>query len=87
MCRAGQGRNGAEILQRVYYEYATSYFADQAAADLSKIPEEPSLPPVTYAAAPEASRLVIQGATLSALPPMSIATWSILLRQGSSQRD
>ena len=45
----GQGRNGAEILQRVYYEYATSYFADQAEADLRKIPEETSLPPVTYA--------------------------------------
>jgi soluble lytic murein transglycosylase len=47
--QAGQGRSGAEILQRVYYEYATSYFADQAEADLRKIPEEPSLPPVTYA--------------------------------------
>ncbi|MGA2903020.1 MAG: transglycosylase SLT domain-containing protein [Candidatus Korobacteraceae bacterium] len=45
----GQGRHGAEILQRVYYEYATSSLADQAEADLRKIPEEPSLPPVTYA--------------------------------------
>jgi soluble lytic murein transglycosylase len=45
----GQGRAGAEILQRVYYEYATSYVADQAQADLKKIPEEPTLPPVTYA--------------------------------------
>ncbi len=45
----GQGRNGAEILQRVYYEYATSYLADQAQTDLRKIPEEALLPPVTYA--------------------------------------
>ncbi len=45
----GQGRTGAEILQRVYYEYATSPLADQAQADLRKIPEEPTLPPVTYA--------------------------------------
>jgi len=44
----GQGRNGAEVLQRVYYEYATSFLADQAATDLKHIPEEPSLPPVTY---------------------------------------
>jgi soluble lytic murein transglycosylase len=47
--QAGQGRNGAEILQRVYYEFATSYLADQAEADLRKIPEETSLPPVAYA--------------------------------------
>ncbi len=45
----GQGRSGAEILQRVYYNYATNYTADQAAADLKKIPEATSLPPVTYA--------------------------------------
>ena len=35
----GQGRTGAEILRRVYYNYATSYTADNAAADLKKIPE------------------------------------------------
>ena len=45
----GQGRSGAEILQRVYYDYPTSYLADQVQNDLRKIPEEPSLPPVTYA--------------------------------------
>ena len=45
----GQGRSGAEVLQRVYYDYATSYLADQAQNDLKKIPEETSLPPVTYA--------------------------------------
>ena len=45
----GQGLSGAEILQRVYYDYATSYLADEAQNDLRKIPEEPSLPPVTYA--------------------------------------
>jgi soluble lytic murein transglycosylase len=45
----GQGRMGAEILQRVYYDYATSSLADAAEADLRRIPEEPSLPAVTYA--------------------------------------
>ena len=45
----GQGRNGGEILQRVYYEYATSYLADQAQTDLRKLPELAALPPVTYA--------------------------------------
>jgi soluble lytic murein transglycosylase len=45
----GQGRAGAEILRRVYYNYATNYTADSAAADLKKIPEASTLPPVTYA--------------------------------------
>ncbi len=45
----GQSRTGAEILRRVYYNYATNYTADNAAADLKKIPEAASLPPVTYA--------------------------------------
>ena len=44
----GQGRTGAEILRRVYYNYPTSYTADNAAADLKKIPEAAFLPPVTY---------------------------------------
>ena len=44
-----QGRAGAEILRRVYYNYATNYTADSAAADLKKIPEAATLPPVTYA--------------------------------------
>ncbi len=44
----GQGRAGAEILRRVYYNYATNYTADNAAADLKRIPEAASLPPVTY---------------------------------------
>src|ERR1039457_4694368 len=35
----GQGRAGAEVLRRVYYSYATNYTADNAAADLRKIPE------------------------------------------------
>jgi soluble lytic murein transglycosylase len=47
--QSGQGKTGAEILQRVYYEYATSYLADAAYADLRKIPAETALPPVTYA--------------------------------------
>ena len=45
----GQGRDGAAVLQHVYYDYATSYLADQAQNDLRKIPQEESLPPVTYA--------------------------------------
>jgi soluble lytic murein transglycosylase len=45
----GQGRTGAEVLRRVYYNYATNYTADNAAADLKKIPEASSLPPATYA--------------------------------------
>src|SRR5271166_3849656 len=44
----GQGRASAEILRRVYYNYPTSYTADNAAADLKKIPEAAFLPPVTY---------------------------------------
>jgi soluble lytic murein transglycosylase len=42
----GQTRTGAEILQRIYYEYATNYLAY---ADLRRIPAETALPPVTYA--------------------------------------
>ena len=45
----GQARAGAAILQRVFYDYATSPLADQAQVDLSRNPEQPSLPPVTYA--------------------------------------
>src|SRR5271166_6236911 len=44
----GQWRPGAEVLRRVYYNYPTSYTADNAAADLKKIPEAAFLPPVTY---------------------------------------
>ena len=43
-----QGRTGAEVLRRVYYNYATNYTADNAAADLKKIPEAVFLPPPTY---------------------------------------
>src|ERR1035437_1531939 len=45
----GQDRSGAEILRHVYYNYAANYTADNAAADLKRIPEAASLPPVTYA--------------------------------------
>src|ERR1022692_4164955 len=45
----GQDRAGAETLRHVYYNYATNYTADNAAADLKRIPEAASLPPVTYA--------------------------------------
>ena len=44
----GQGRSGADILRRVYYNYPTNYTADSAAADLKKIPEAAFLPPATY---------------------------------------
>ena len=44
----GQNRTGAEILRRVYYNYATNYTADNAAADLKKIPEAALLPAPTY---------------------------------------
>ncbi len=44
----GQGLKGAEILRRLYYNYASNYTADEAASDLKKIPEAASLPPVTY---------------------------------------
>jgi thioredoxin-like negative regulator of GroEL len=45
----GQARAGAEALRRVYYNYAANYTGDIAGADLKKIPEAASLPPVTYA--------------------------------------
>ncbi len=45
----GQGRAGAEVLRRVYYNYPTSQQAEFAEADLRKIPEADLLPPVTYA--------------------------------------
>ncbi len=45
----GQSRQGAEILRNVYYEYPNSSVADNAAADLKKIPDAAFLPPVTYA--------------------------------------
>lgn len=45
----GDGRTGAAILQHIYYDYPTSYLADQAQNDLRKIPAEESLPPVSYA--------------------------------------
>jgi soluble lytic murein transglycosylase len=47
--QGGQLKTGAAVLQRVYYEYAASYLADAAYADLKKIPQEEALPPVTYA--------------------------------------
>jgi len=42
------GHTGAEILRRVYYNYPTSYTADNAATDLKKIPEAAFLAPVSY---------------------------------------
>ena len=45
----GQGRTGAELLRRVYYDHPTSSEADAAESDLKKIPEADSLPAVTFA--------------------------------------
>ncbi len=45
----GQGRAGAEVLRRVYYDYPTSSQADLADSDLKKIPEAQTLPAVTFA--------------------------------------
>jgi soluble lytic murein transglycosylase len=45
----GQGRNGAEVLRRIYYDYPTSSQADLAESELNKIPEAESLPAVTFA--------------------------------------
>jgi soluble lytic murein transglycosylase len=47
--QSGQAKTGAEILQRLYYDYATNFLADAAYTDLRKIPAETTLPPVTYA--------------------------------------
>ena len=44
----GQGRSGAEVLQRVYYNYPTTPQADSAESDLKKIPEAALLPPATF---------------------------------------
>ncbi len=44
----GQGKTGAEILRHVYYNYATSYTADNAAGDLKRVPEAAFLPAPTY---------------------------------------
>ncbi len=35
-CRVARQRRGAEILQRVYYEYATNYLADAGLRRLAK---------------------------------------------------
>ncbi len=45
----GQGRTGAEVLRRVYYNYPTSPQADLAESDLKKIPEAALLPSPTFA--------------------------------------
>ncbi len=46
---SGQGRTGAELFRHIYYDYATSYLADDASAALKKIPEAEFLPPPTFA--------------------------------------
>ena len=45
----GQGRAGAELFRHIYYDYATSYLADNAGAELRKIPEAAFLPAPTFA--------------------------------------
>ncbi len=46
---SGQGRAGAEIYRHIYYDYATSSFADDAAGELKKIPEAALLPAPSFA--------------------------------------
>ncbi len=46
--QSGQGRRGAEILRHVYYDFPTSVSAENASADLKKIPEADFLPPPTF---------------------------------------
>ena len=60
----GQARTGAEILQRVYYDYATNYLADEAEADLRRMPEELAASGHLRRAS-QAGRRALQGATLS----------------------
>jgi peptidoglycan lytic transglycosylase len=47
--QSGQSRTGAEVLRRLYYNYPSSYSADNAASDLKKIPEAAFLPSPSYA--------------------------------------
>jgi len=46
---SGQSRQAAELFRHIYYDYATSYLADQASAELKKIPEAAFLPPPSFA--------------------------------------
>jgi soluble lytic murein transglycosylase len=46
---SGQSRAGAEIYRHIYYDYATSSFADSSVAELRKIPEAELLPPPSFA--------------------------------------
>jgi soluble lytic murein transglycosylase len=46
---SGQSKQAAELFRHIYYDYATNYLADQASAELKKIPEAELLPPPTFA--------------------------------------
>ncbi len=46
---SGQGRTGAELFRHIYYDYATSSFADNSAEELKKIPEAEFLAPPSFA--------------------------------------
>ena len=46
---SGQSRAAAELFRHIYFDYATSYLADQAGAELKKIPEAELLPAPTFA--------------------------------------
>ncbi len=84
--QSGQAKTGAEILQRVYYEYATSFLADQAYADLRKIPAETALPPVTYAQHLKRADALYKARRWGAAAT-SINTWSIFRHRASSRPD
>ena len=60
----GQVEDGAEILQRVYYEYPTNYLADQAADRSAQDSGRTFAAAGHLRPAPEASRRTIQGQAL-----------------------
>ena len=75
---------GAEILRRVYYDYATSYLADEAGADLKKDSGGIAAPASHLRRPPEARRRSLQSAALSSRSGASISTSSIWRRPDSS---
>jgi len=46
---SGQSRQAAEIFRHIYYDYAASYLAESAGAELKKIPDAELLPAPTFA--------------------------------------
>jgi soluble lytic murein transglycosylase len=46
---SGQSREAAVLFRHIYYDFATSYLADNASSELKKIPEAEFLPAPTFA--------------------------------------